>query len=84
VTGCVCEKIAQNVVQPILRKNYCITLTTEKSSQEIWASFETFKNLPEVSYLPLGENSPNLVTLVSSKAGRPDAFEKTSPRLYSN
>jgi hypothetical protein len=30
VTGCVCEKIAQNVAQAFLVKNYCMTLIVEK------------------------------------------------------
>jgi hypothetical protein len=32
----------------------------------MWDTSVIFKRLPVVNYRPLGENSPNLVTLVSS------------------
>jgi hypothetical protein len=35
----------------------------KKIGQKMWAIFLIFKNLPKVNNHPLGENSPNLVTL---------------------
>jgi hypothetical protein len=59
----VCEKDAQNVAQAIFCKNLYITGPTEKSSPEICANYVIYKPLPKVNNSPLGENSPNLVTL---------------------
>jgi hypothetical protein len=36
----------------------------EKSSQKMRATFLVFKTLPKVNNHPMGENSPNLVTLL--------------------
>jgi hypothetical protein len=38
----------------------------EKSSPQIWATSEIFRQLPKVNYRPKGEKSPNLVTLFGS------------------
>jgi hypothetical protein len=35
----------------------------EKSSPKMWATYASFTKLPEVNNRPLGENSPNLVSL---------------------
>jgi hypothetical protein len=40
-----------------------------KSGPTIWASFVIFKKLPKVNTHPIGEKSPNLVTLLSIKVG---------------
>jgi hypothetical protein len=37
-----------------------------KNCSKIWATFEIFQRLPEVNNRPIGENSPNLVTLLES------------------
>jgi hypothetical protein len=51
----ICEKVAQNVAQPIFLFG--------KSSPKICAS-SVIKNYPKyVNYHPIGEYSPNLVTL---------------------
>jgi hypothetical protein len=33
--------------------------------RKLWATSEIFKRLPKENFLPKGENSPNLVTLVA-------------------
>jgi hypothetical protein len=38
----------------------------DKSGPTFWASFVIFKNLPRVKDRPTGENSPNLVTLLTT------------------
>jgi hypothetical protein len=38
VTRGVCDKIAQNVAQPIFCKNQCINLIVGKSSPNMWDS----------------------------------------------
>jgi hypothetical protein len=35
-----------------------------KSSPKMWATSESFKKLPKVNNDPIGEKSPNLVTLI--------------------
>jgi hypothetical protein len=60
VTRCVCEEMSQNVAKPIFSQKIFITSTAEKS---ILATFVIFEKLPKVINHPMGENSPNLVTL---------------------
>jgi hypothetical protein len=48
---------------PFFCPNEYITGTVEKSSPEMCASSGSFKPMPKVNNYPLGENSPNLVTL---------------------
>jgi hypothetical protein len=62
VTRWVSEKLAQNTVQPIFCQTHKLTFSVEKSSPKIWALSVFFNNAP-VNYHPIGENSPNLVTL---------------------
>jgi hypothetical protein len=51
-------------------QNECIILIVEKSSPIIWT-------LLKVNYRPLGENSPNLVTLDESKLiGKRSEFKR--------
>jgi hypothetical protein len=38
-----------------------------KSGTKIWATFVFFQKLPKVNNRPLGENSPNLVTLHAAR-----------------
>jgi hypothetical protein len=71
VTGCAseknrpkCEKIAQNDAQAVFSHNKNVPFVVEISSPIIWAISVTCKKLPEVNSHPIGENSPNLVTLV--------------------
>jgi hypothetical protein len=45
---------------------YCISLTVENSSPKIRATIVIFKKLLKVNIRPMGENSPNLVTLLRS------------------
>jgi hypothetical protein len=45
-----------------------------KSSQKLWAISVSFQKLPKAYYLPLGENSPILVTLFGRK--EPDQAAK--------
>jgi hypothetical protein len=47
-------------------QNGCKTFALEKSSKKIQVTSDTLKELPKVSNSPLGENSPNLVTLLVS------------------
>jgi hypothetical protein len=58
-------KITQNVAQPDFWQNKCLTYTFpgEKSSPKIWATSIFIKKLPKINNHPMGENSPNLVTL---------------------
>jgi hypothetical protein len=58
------KKIAQNVAQPVFQ-NWRITRIVEKSSQRIWPTSEILNKLPKINNCPIGENSPNLVTLLS-------------------
>jgi hypothetical protein len=64
VTRCVCENVAQNDAQSVFRDNRYVTFTVEKSGPFIGATFVIFSKLPKVNSHPIGENSPNLVTLV--------------------
>jgi hypothetical protein len=49
----------------ILQNKYK-NFTIEKSSPEILATFVIFKKLSKENNHPLGENSPNLVTLAAA------------------
>jgi hypothetical protein len=40
-----------------------MTLTVGKSSTKMWATFVISKQLLKIKNHPMGENSPNLVTL---------------------
>jgi hypothetical protein len=66
VTRCVFEKIAQNVAQNVFCQNQCITSTEGKGAPKIGASSVIFKKMPKVNNHPMGEYSPNLVTLIGS------------------
>jgi hypothetical protein len=59
------KKVAQNVAQPIfLGQNQCKTLTVEKSYPRNCDTSEIPIKQLKVNKLPMGENSPNLVTLL--------------------
>jgi hypothetical protein len=62
-----CETVAQSVAKPIFRQNKYIIFTVEKVTQKVSV---LFKKLPKESNRPIGENSPNLVTLASSALRR--------------
>jgi hypothetical protein len=65
VTRWVWEKIAQNVAQAIICQNkYLHNSAVEKSGPKIWAT-SVIKKIPKVNNHPIGENSPNLFTLVT-------------------
>jgi hypothetical protein len=59
VTRRVCEKIAQNVAQPI----FVATNAQPSAWNFFFALSEIFKTLPKVNNHDTGENSTNLVTL---------------------
>jgi hypothetical protein len=65
VTRCLSEKVAQNVAKPMVCRNFYITGTLVKSSPKFCSSSVIF----EKNY-PMYINSPNLVTLFESFAGR--------------
>jgi hypothetical protein len=56
------------VARPIICLNYCITFTVAKStyipSSKIWPTSVICKKQPKVNNHPIGENSPNLATLI--------------------
>jgi hypothetical protein len=63
VTKWVCKRIAQNIAQDILGHNFYWGKKLPK--YQIWANAAIFKkNLPKVDNRLMGENSPNLVTLL--------------------
>jgi hypothetical protein len=66
VTRWVCDKIAQNVAQPIFCKHLYINLNVLKSSPIFLATSVIFKKLANKYNHSIGENSPNLVTLCIS------------------
>jgi hypothetical protein len=52
VTGCVSEKIAQNVAQPIFRTKQYINFTVGRSRPNILAAFSNFqKTAPSMSII---------------------------------
>jgi hypothetical protein len=63
VTRFVYEKVAQSLAQTFICQNKYITGTVEKDGPKICATSLIFKPLPKVKNRPIGENSPNLVTL---------------------
>jgi hypothetical protein len=61
------EKFAQNVSQPIFWTYYYISFTEEKSCPRLWTNSVIFIKLAKVNNRPMGENSPNLVTLLGGR-----------------
>jgi hypothetical protein len=60
VTRCVFEKYTQSYAQIFFCQNQYITFAVEKVSKKLGYSC---KKLPKVKIHPMGENSPNPVTL---------------------
>jgi hypothetical protein len=58
--------LPKKVAQPDVCQSQNISVTVEKSSPKTLAAFEIFKKLPKENYHPTGENSPNLVALVTT------------------
>jgi hypothetical protein len=48
----------------------------EKSSPKMWPTFLNFQKQPKVNNHPLGENSPNLVTLIMKQAESKADFDR--------
>jgi hypothetical protein len=70
VTGFVCERISQNVGQPVFcQNNYHKTCTVEKNSPIFYAALVIFQNQPKVNNRPTGKNSghPGFVTPISKE-----------------
>jgi hypothetical protein len=67
VTRRVWLKTAQNAALSVCFQNKCIIITAEKNQPKVWATYVNFKNLPKINNHPLGENSPNLVTLLGTQ-----------------
>jgi hypothetical protein len=65
VTRCACEKIAQNVAQPVFAQIDTKPLSWKKLPKYITSVI--FKQLPKVNIHPMGKSSPNLVTLTVLK-----------------
>jgi hypothetical protein len=55
--------IAQNVAQTIIWSIYTHNFFWEKNEAKNWATSKNFPKLPKVNNGPMGESSPNLVTL---------------------
>jgi hypothetical protein len=53
------------VAQPFFAKKYYITFTGNESSPKFWTTLVLFKKLPEEDDRQIGENSPNVVTLIA-------------------
>jgi hypothetical protein len=64
VTGWACENVAQNVAQHKFIHNWF----SGKSSPKICATSVILKTLPIVNNPPIGENSPNQVTLTGGSS----------------
>jgi hypothetical protein len=62
-TRCIFEKVAQNAAQSIFCQNYYISVTAEKVAQLFGLLRQ---KLPKENSHPMGEKSPNLVTLLGS------------------
>jgi hypothetical protein len=62
VTICFRGKNAPNVAQPLVCQNLSIFFIVEKAILNIWAN-SVIKKQPKVTKRPIGENSPNLVSL---------------------
>jgi hypothetical protein len=69
VTRWVCEKIAQAVAKPIFCQNLYITKVVQNFGLLLW-----FIKTTKVNNHPIGENSPNLVTLYAIKVRRHDCI----------
>jgi hypothetical protein len=91
VTRWVCEKVAQNVAQPIICQNFICNWYRGKRSPKICVTSVFFKTLPKIINYPISEKSPNLGPMLWShfsaifdnvwrKNGR--FFQK--PMLWSN
>jgi hypothetical protein len=63
VTRCVREKVAQNVAQSICCENECTIFIVKKVAQLFVLFLQFSQKLPKLNSRPIGENSPNLVTL---------------------
>jgi hypothetical protein len=75
MTRCVFEKVAQNVAKSIFVKiTTYISVTVEKSSPIIWATSVILTKTTQGEQSPIGENSPNLVTLAVGKMSAPIEF----------
>jgi hypothetical protein len=61
---CICEKNRPKFIPIYFHQTYCTTFTVAKKCPTIGATSVMFIKLPKVNYHPLGENSPNLVTLL--------------------
>jgi hypothetical protein len=48
---------------PFLCQNKLTFFNVKKVAEKIWATSVIFKKTPKVNNRPIGENSPNLVTL---------------------
>jgi hypothetical protein len=57
--------MAKNVAQHVFRKKLYITFPWEKVPQKFGLILKYIKKLPIENKRPIGENSPNLVTLLS-------------------
>jgi hypothetical protein len=51
----------------IFCENEYLTFTVENSTLKFWATSVIFKKLLKVNNHPIGENSPNLVTLLAKE-----------------
>jgi hypothetical protein len=58
-----------------------IALTVEKISPHFWATSAIFNKLPKANNHPLGENSPNLVTLTGSNHFAPQRKNLTPEKF---
>jgi hypothetical protein len=63
VARCVGERIVQNVVEPIFWLKLIRNLYLVKVAENLYYLCNFHKKLPIVNNHPIGENSPNLVTL---------------------
>jgi hypothetical protein len=53
-----------------------ITFKVEKSNIKMWSTYVIFMKQPKVNSLPMGENSPNQVTLFLTFKLKPIKYEK--------
>jgi hypothetical protein len=82
------EKVAQNVAQPCFCQNQYTNFAVETSSPKNLSYFCNFQKLLKVSTRPIGENSPNLVTMLVTLLGLPNRFVMatagTEPRVVAS
>jgi hypothetical protein len=64
VTRWVCEKLAQNVAKHIFAKTFMHNVCHGKSGPKIWDISAIFIKRTKANNDPMGNNSPNLATLV--------------------